>query len=426
MKKHQMTGNSQDNLVKNFLTSLQGTSKLPNADSAQPKVEQLNNKDIIKMEDFSKRPKFPINEGIFATAEPISVLSDWGLSETSLESSVPKEKIVQSSPIRTMITDRVMAGIMKKNEEISSLGEKTTKSTLSMVNERLNATSFTPDLSKITILDTPTSQLKIFENKAKASEKELISFIQKLMEQAKKEQEQNNGGPVLYSSSNPQVFPLKLKPLLLSNGPLLGNIQHSLGESQQSKGETKTSSNLDYNHVWDSATTKSTTSTSTTTSTTPSTPPVTTVTTSKPLITTRGFSPIQLETFPKLNLEDFVSPTSLAVEPIKKKTNKVEKRVSDVPILPFRTTLRTTTTTTTTQKPTTTTDGSPAGVITRLLSEAAAPIAGLSAATLAYSAAAMLPVWLPLALGRRKRSEPLDLLQYEVSQGLSKVDSLNR
>jgi len=412
--------------LKNFLTSLQGTSKLPNADSAQPKVEQLNNKDIIKMEDFSKRPKFPINEGIFATAEPISVLSDWGLSETSLESSVPKEKIVQSSPIRTMITDRVMAGIMKKNEEISSLAEKTTKSTLSMVNERLNATSFTPDLSKITILDTPTSQLKIFENKAKASEKELISFIQKLMEQAKKEQEQNNGGPVLYSSSNPQVFPLKLKPLLLSNGPLLGNIQHSLGENQQSKGETKTSSNLDYNHVWDSATTKSTTSTSTTTSTTPSTPPVTTVTTSKPLITTRGFSPIQLETFPKLNLEDFVSPTSLAVEPIKKKTNKVEKRVSDVPILPFRTTLRTTTTTTTTQKPTTTTDGSPAGVITRLLSEAAAPIAGLSAATLAYSAAAMLPVWLPLALGRRKRSEPLDLLQYEVSQGLSKVDSLNR
>ena len=412
--------------MKNFLTSLQGTSKLLNADSAQPKVEQFNNKDIIKMEDFSKRPKFPINEGIFATAEPISVLSDWGLSETSLESSVPKEKIVQSSPIKTMITDRVMAGIMKKNEEIYSLGEKTTKSTLSMVNERLNATSFTPDLSKITILDTPTSQLKIFENKAKASEKELISFIQKLMEQAKKEQEQNNGGPVRYSSSNPQVFPLKLKPLLLSNEPLLGNIQHSLGESQQSKGETKTSSNLDYNHVWDSATTKSTTSTTTSTSTTPSTPPVTTVTTSKPLKTTGGFSPIQLETFPKLNLEDFLSPTSLAVEPINKKTNKVEKRVSDVPILPFRTTLRTTTTTTTTQKPTTTTDGSPAAVITRLLSEAAAPIAGLSAATLAYSAAAMLPVWLPLALGRRKRSEPSDLLQYEVSQGLSKVDSLNR
>ena len=37
------------------------------------------------------------------------------------------------------------------------------------------------------------------------------------------------------------------------------------------------------------------------------------------------------------------------------------------------------------------------------MSEAAAPLAGLSAATLAYSAAAMLPVWLPAALGRKKR-----------------------
>ena len=123
-------------------------------------------------------------------------------------------------------------------------------------------------------------------------------------------------------------------------------------------------------------------------------------------------------------LEDFVSQDSLNEKQEKKNTK--EERVSSAPILPFRTTLRTTTTTTTTQKPTTTTDGSPSGVITRLLSEAAAPIAGLSAATLAYSAAAMLPVWLPLALGgRKKRSEPLDMLYYEVSQGLSKVDTLD-
>ena len=154
---------------------------------------------------------------------------------------------------------------------------------------------------------------------------------------------------------------------------------------------------------------------------------MTSTATSQPLVTTVGFSPIAIETFPKLNLEDFVSPTSLYVKQIKEKRKEVKERVSDAPILPFRTTLRTTTTTTTTQKPTTTTDGSPTGVITRLLSEAAAPIAGLSAATLAYSAAAMLPVWLPLALaGRKKRSEHLDLLQYEVSQGLSKVDSMNR
>ena len=35
----------------------------------------------------------------------------------------------------------------------------------------------------------------------------------------------------------------------------------------------------------------------------------------------------------------------------------------------------------------------------RLIRDAAAPLAGLGAATLAYSAAAMLPVWLPMALG---------------------------
>jgi hypothetical protein len=50
-------------------------------------------------------------------------------------------------------------------------------------------------------------------------------------------------------------------------------------------------------------------------------------------------------------------------------------------------------------------DNSPVGILVRLISDAAAPLAGLSAATLAYSAAAMLPVWLPIALGGRgKRS----------------------
>jgi hypothetical protein len=223
-----------------------------------------------------------------------------------------------------------------------------------------------------------------------------------------------------------------LKPILVSKAQSSDDTQHSLGETKHSQGETQISSNLDYNHVWDSATTVSTTSrkesnkqTKTTQATT--TTPMTSTTTSQPLVTTVGFSPIAIETFPKLNLEDFVSPTSLNVKQIKEKRKEVKERVSDAPILPFRTTLRTSTTTTTTQKPTTTTDGSPSGVITRLLSEAAAPIAGLSAATLAYSAAAMLPVWLPLALGgRKKRSEPLDLLHYNVSQGLSNIDSMNR
>jgi len=415
--------------VTGHLTPLKSTNIITEDKVAQEKLEYKTN---IKMEKFDKRPKFPLNEGNFATEEPFSVLSDWGLSETSLESSVPKEKTVQSSPIKTVITNKIMQGIMKRNEETSKLGieEKTTKSTLSLVNEKLNATSFTPNINEMTILDTPTSQLKIFENKAKTSEKELISFIQKLMEQAKKEQEQKTADPNSLPNSNQQAVPVRLRPLLSSNNASEGNTHHSVGETEHSKGDSESVSNLDYKHVWDSATTKSTTSrrisnkpTTTTTATT--TLPITqSTTTIKPADTTVGFSPIPIETFPKINLEDFVSQDSLD-ENQDKKTQK-EERVSSAPILPFRTTLRTTTTTTTTQKPTTTTDGSPSGVITRLLSEAAAPIAGLSAATLAYSAAAMLPVWLPLALGgRKKRSDPLDLLYYEVSQGLSEVDTLD-
>ena len=48
-------------------------------------------------------------------------------------------------------------------------------------------------------------------------------------------------------------------------------------------------------------------------------------------------------------------------------------------------------------------DNSPGALLTRLLSESAAPLAGLSAATIAYGAAAMLPIWLPAALGKKKR-----------------------
>merc|ERR1711902_325633 len=94
------------------------------------------------------------------------------------------------------------------------------------------------------------------------------------------------------------------------------------------------------------------------------------------------------------------STPSARVTPSSTSTTSTGTSSFTAPLLPFRTTLRTTTELTTTS---TTTDGSPSGVITRLLSEAAAPIAGLSAATLAYSAAAMLPVWLPAALAGRKR-----------------------
>ena len=137
-----------------------------------------------------------------------------------------------------------------------------------------------------------------------------------------------------------------------------------------------------------------------------------------------NFSPISIDKFPQMDLEDFVSPVTESgsgnggVTPRQSLSTTTTTTASTTtttttslatttiraretaPVLPFRTTLRTTSTSTTT---TTTEDGTPSGVITKLLSEAAAPIAGLSAATLAYSAAAMLPVWLPAALGRRRR-----------------------
>ena len=120
------------------------------------------------------------------------------------------------------------------------------------------------------------------------------------------------------------------------------------------------------------------------------------------------FSPIPFEPFPQIDITDFVSPDSLseALQKTKEILPSTESPQDFPPILPFKTTLRTTTTTTapsTTTTTTTTTERTPETILTKLMSEAAAPLAGLSAATLAYSAAAMLPVWLPAALGRKKR-----------------------
>jgi len=64
----------------------------------------------------------------------------------------------------------------------------------------------------------------------------------------------------------------------------------------------------------------------------------------------------------------------------------------------------TSTTTTTTEAPTTTTSAPTAvEIFAKVISQSAAPLAGLSAASLAYGAAAMLPLWLPLALGKKRR-----------------------
>ena len=131
---------------------------------------------------------------------------------------------------------------------------------------------------------------------------------------------------------------------------------------------------------------------------------------SSPVVSTDPtFSPLPFDSYPQISLTDFVSPDSLSEALQKSKEVLVSSEAPQdlPPILPFKTTLRTTTTTTTpatTTTTTTTTEGTPETILTKLLSEAAAPLAGLSAATLAYSAAAMLPVWLPAALGRKRRS----------------------
>ena len=65
-------------------------------------------------------------------------------------------------------------------------------------------------------------------------------------------------------------------------------------------------------------------------------------------------------------------------------------------------------------------------LVASALAQSAAPLAGLSAATLAYGAAAMLPVWLPLALGKRKRKRKKRSHTFidETHHILSKMSSL--
>merc|ERR1712241_917223 len=68
------------------------------------------------------------------------------------------------------------------------------------------------------------------------------------------------------------------------------------------------------------------------------------------------------------------------------------------------TTTTTTATTTTTVIPSTVSQKKSLGeFVASALAQSAAPLAGLSAATIAYGAAAMLPVWLPLALGKKRK-----------------------
>ena len=224
-------------------------------------------------------------------------------SEALSPPSPPQEVLIQSVPIQTLSLDKPLQIQPSIKPEIEN-----TVQFNALPIKFFNAQNFKPH---------------VFDGASKTSEKELVKFIQNLMNQAKREQEDLK---VDFTDDIDKVI-----------------------QSQE----------------YSSTTMKDTVSPSSTSTTT---------------------------------LEP--STRSIPVQPSSTSTTSTATSAITAPLLPFRTTLRTTTELTTTS---TTTDGSASGVITKLLSEAAAPIAGLSAATLAYSAAAMLPVWLPAALAGRKR-----------------------
>ena len=268
-------------------------------------------------------------------------------SQKKIAQVLPGEVVIKSSPIQTelhVVSSYSTAASMATTPTTTQQQQQQQQS---LEDEKIDSTTSSSVGDKFTYTDNRLSD-----------QQQLIDFIQKLMGQAKKEQEK------LKNKTPPPVeLQLDIKKVDLSN-----------------------------------------------------------------------FSPISINKFPQMDLEDFVSPvtegqTEGGVTPRQSQTQTTttsttstttttslatttERARETAPVLPFRTTLRTTSTTTVR---TTTEDGTPSGVITKLLSEAAAPIAGLSAATLAYSAAAMLPVWLPAALGRRRSLSLTDLSLPEIS-----------
>ncbi len=74
------------------------------------------------------------------------------------------------------------------------------------------------------------------------------------------------------------------------------------------------------------------------------------------------------------------------------------------------TTVSSTTELVTTQSP------SAVDILKNILSKSAAPLAGLSAASLAYGAAALLPLWLPLALGKKKKRKRRDFERHPLEK----------
>lgn len=238
--------------------------------------------------------------------------------------SLPDEIVIQSVPIKTAVT----------------FNSSQTPQTLKFTNnddEGIKSNNLFNTLP-IKLLNPQHLNQHLFDGAAaQTSERDLVTFIQKLMDQAKKEQ-----NDLVLSDISPYLS----KKQVVESGKLNSSVSQDKNKDTSNQIMEKT-------------------------------------------------------------IKDVPSTASTSTEKVAKTFSSTTTTASSSqtvtpPTLPFRTTLRTSTEAVSLAS---TTDSSPQGVITRLLSEAAAPIAGLSAATLAYSAAAMLPVWLPAALaGRKKKS----------------------
>ena len=349
----------KEDLVKQFLAAIN--------------IEQLNSGEIVVENNFGlmqdildKTPNLQL-----VTLRP----TQQATKPQTLEASVPAEQIIQSVPIETLLTT-----------------DSTTPPSSQIFTKKTGGVTVNVNMAPVntsSILGIPTQQLQMMETKAQASEQELVAFIQNLMLQANKEQEDRP----TFSPASSLRLPGQGSPFFPIQAMSPVETVKPLPAPQLYSADLITSTVRGLVEKLTTSIVPSTTSTTTTSSSPPSTPP--------------PFVPIALQSFPKISLTDFVSPASLGeknqqtievTEPSQKFTTEAS------PLLPFRTTARARTTpATTTTTSTTTTPPPPQDLLQKLLSEAAAPLAGLSAATLAYSAAAMLPVWLPAALGRKRR-----------------------
>ena len=443
-------------MIRNFLSSVN--------------IEDLSNIETALEELTAKQPNMEHPSFQF-----VNLPTQLTRPET-VEISLPSDKMDFSAPLETTFTSNNSPVKINNNLDPAQWSQT--------IEFNQNSSAVTVNVNIVplnkTILNTPVNQLQMLEEKAQESEEELVDFIRRLMEKASQDQnvEETSTKPSTSSPAPPTVStpstpsPLdffqrlmekanqqKIEKETSSKSTIISvttpppiSFEDFLKANEKEKDEEEDTSSLSFSatvppqlthqdnpffpiqatsknkvqtpKAVESSLKKEVPSTSTTTEALVPEVQHSTAVTNPPI-----FSTIAFETFPKISLTDFVSPNSLREDTQESLSNSQEPLTISLdkspPILPFRTTLRTTTTTTSTTTTTTTTTAPPqtSDLITRLLSEAAAPLAGLSAATLAYSAAAMLPIWLPVALGRKRRSTEDELWKNTVLSALHSTPS---